>query len=121
MTTNEFGHECDKCHQKGGSTFARTYYKQIDGKWMKLCSSCWEIVEFLEKLDLGLFEEYMLISFIEKYLVSKKEKEGLRKNKLTIEEILNGRFLYTDKKEEFINSMFSAWNTKLGREMFIRY
>ena len=45
MTAHEFGRRCQKCKKRGGDTFARTYYKPIDGKWLRLCSSCWKAAE----------------------------------------------------------------------------
>lgn len=45
MTSGEYGKQCEHCHEKGNSTFARLYYKQLDGKWVKLCSKCWDATE----------------------------------------------------------------------------
>ena len=45
MAEKEFGRVCQKCKKKGGDTFARVYYKPIDGKWLRLCGVCWDAVE----------------------------------------------------------------------------
>lgn len=33
---------CDRCHNSGGETFAKIYYHQIRGKYLYLCSICWD-------------------------------------------------------------------------------
>ena len=45
MADKEFGKVCQKCKKRGDDTFARVYYKPIDGKWLRLCGVCWDAVE----------------------------------------------------------------------------
>ena len=53
MADKEFGRVCQKCKKKGGDTFARVYYKPIDGKWVRLCGVCWDAVEHNAHLTCG--------------------------------------------------------------------
>lgn len=45
MADKEFGKKCQRCGKTGGETFARVFYKPIDGKWLRLCGVCWNAVE----------------------------------------------------------------------------
>lgn len=33
---------CDKCHKSGGETFGKMYFRSIGGKYLYLCSICWD-------------------------------------------------------------------------------
>ena len=39
----ETTHKCDKCH---AVREARAYYRKINGKWINLCSVCWDYEEY---------------------------------------------------------------------------
>lgn len=39
----EYKEKCDNCSKTGSGTFARIFYKLIEGKWKYLCARCWEI------------------------------------------------------------------------------
>jgi len=46
MTDNKcidtYKNRCDCCIKTGDRMFARIFYRKIKGKWMYLCSICWE-------------------------------------------------------------------------------
>lgn len=39
---SEYIEKCDDCSSTGSPTHARVFYKKIHGKWMHLCSQCWD-------------------------------------------------------------------------------
>jgi hypothetical protein len=39
---SEHKNKCDCCGKVGGGTFARIFYKKINGIWKYLCKECWD-------------------------------------------------------------------------------
>lgn len=39
---SEYGKHCGLCHKNKSS---RQYYKMIDGKQLKICNDCWNLLE----------------------------------------------------------------------------
>lgn len=36
--------KCDECHKRGGTMFARLYWRPVGGKWEWVCPRCWDIL-----------------------------------------------------------------------------
>jgi hypothetical protein len=75
-----------------------------------------EVVEFWK--DDGEFcgEQY-LVAAIERWLQTEEQRKGLFDHRLSIEKMLNGRYVSSDVGD-FVESLFTAWNEKLGFEAF---
>lgn len=56
-------------------------------------------------------EEY-LISAIERWLQTEEQRKAIFDARLSIEKMLNGR--YGEAEEALVESIYNAWNTKLG-------
>ena len=42
MGVEEYRNKCDNCGESDDSTFARIFFKMIEGQWKWLCATCWE-------------------------------------------------------------------------------
>lgn len=71
----------------------------------------WEEVQkfFLEE---EFHEEHRLVTAIKTYLLTDKQKKALYKKDLSIEDMLNGRYVGTSEK--FVYKILDEWNEKLG-------
>jgi hypothetical protein len=72
--------------------------------------------EFIERVKLGLYEEYELVNFITKYLLHPSQTQWLTEQDLRVEDILNGRF--NGEQEPTVEAFLLDWNLNLGVRMF---
>lgn len=76
----------------------------------------WEQVVEFWKDDGDFCEEHYLVSAIEKYLLTEEQRELMFKNNLTIEKMLNGR--YMGLVSGMVQDIYNLWNDKLGFKAF---
>jgi len=76
----------------------------------------WEQVVEFWKDDGDFCEEQYLVAAIEKYLLTEEQRELMFKNHLTIEKMLNGR--YMGLVSNMVRDIFELWNYKLGWKEF---
>lgn len=77
-------------------------------------SPTWEqVVEFWK--DDGDFcgEEY-LVQAIERWLLTEDQRKRMFDSRLSIEKMLNGRYVSSGKVGEAVETIYAEWNTKLG-------
>jgi hypothetical protein len=74
------------------------------------------IQAMLEKVHLGLYEEFELVHFIMHYLIHPSQTAWLNAQDLTIQDTLNGRF--NGEQEETILAFFQDWNLLCGEKLF---
>lgn len=60
--------------------------------------------------------EENLVAAIEKYLQTEEQRKAIFDNKISIEKMLNGRTM--GDVEDLIQSIYDAWNAKLGYKCF---
>ena len=66
----------------------------------------------------GLFDdEESLVTAIKDFLMTEKDWDILRKNHLSIQDILNGNF--SGEQYKVVETLFLGWNKKLGFGFFI--
>jgi hypothetical protein len=78
----------------------------------------WEqVVEFWK--DDGDFcgEEY-LVQAIEKWLLTEDQRKRMFDARLSIEKMLNGRYVGEGKVGETVAAIYAEWNAKLGFKAF---
>ena len=61
-------------------------------------------------------EEHYLVEAIEKHLQTEEQRQLIFANFLSIEKILNGRYILN--QSAIVISIFNDWNTKLGFKAF---
>ena len=62
-------------------------------------------------------EEYYLVEAIEMYLLTEEQRKRMFDANLTIEKILNGRFVSSDVGN-VVQNILDEWNAKLGWKHF---
>ena len=65
-------------------------------------------------------EEHYLIEAIEKHLLTEEQRKQMFDSRLTIEKILNGRYVGTPEVSRVVFDIFDEWNAKLGFKAFGR-
>ena len=75
-----------------------------------------EVVEFWKNDD--FCEERYLVEAIERWLQTEEQRKEIFDHHLSIEKILNGSFPCTKESVDFVNSILTTWNTKLGFRAF---
>ena len=76
-----------------------------------------QVVEFWK--DDGEFcEEHYLIEAIEKHLLTEEQRKRMFDARLTIEKMLNGRYVGTPEVSRVVFDIYDEWNAKLGFKEF---
>jgi hypothetical protein len=78
-------------------------------------SPTWEqVVEFWKNGE--FYQERYAVEAIEKHLQTEDQRKWMFDSRLTIEQMLNGR--YPGDVEEDVYAIFAEWNAKLGFKAF---
>jgi hypothetical protein len=81
-------------------------------------SPTWEqIVEFW-KDDGDFCEEAYLVQAIEKWLQTEEQRKRMFDARLSIEKMLNGRYVPDGKTDLIVEAIYAEWNAKLGFKAF---
>lgn len=62
-------------------------------------------------------EEYQLVNFIRRFLLTREQRDKLEEWDITVEDLLNGR-IEGDFDGVKYNYFFEVWNAKLDRKAF---
>lgn len=73
-----------------------------------------EMFEYI--LKNGHYEEWILVRFIKRLLLSKFHRQYLFNSDLDVYDVLNGR--YDETHVLVVEDMFNNWNRKVGHKMF---
>jgi hypothetical protein len=74
-----------------------------------------QVVEFWKE-DGDFSDESYLVEAIEKYLLTEEQRVSMFDNRLTVEKMLNGRYVMANR--EVVYKIYAEWNLKLGFKAF---
>ena len=78
----------------------------------------WEQVVEFWKDDGDFCEEHYLVSAIERWLLTEDQRKRMFDAKLSIEKMLNGRYVGDGQTGKTVSDIYGEWNAKLGFQAF---
>jgi hypothetical protein len=78
----------------------------------------WEEVVAFWKVDGDFCEEQYLVAAIEKHLLTEEQRKLMFDHHLSIEKMLNGRYVGGAEVSAAVGRIYDEWNAKLGFEAF---
>lgn len=49
MVAKEYGKQCQQCHKSGDQMFARIYPMPVNGKFIRVCNICWDVLTVMKE------------------------------------------------------------------------